>query len=103
MQPIQTKFIKYDPPVTPGDGNDRYAITAQKDGQTKYGRTKILTLKGKGEKRSLFVNYPEEASDQSTLAKLVHAFGTDPEQWIGRKIDISFDQNGRRRIEPVVK
>ena len=101
MQEIQTRFVKYDPPVTQ---SGRYTIVAQKDGHTQYGRSKILTVtSSKGEKRSVFVNYPEEASDQSTLAKLVRAFGNDPEQWIGHKIDVSFDEHGRRRIDPVVK
>jgi len=101
MQPILTNFVKYDPTVTE---QGRHTITGQKDRETQYGRTKILNVtNSKAEKRTLFVNYPEEASDQSTLAKLVRAFGNDAEHWVGRKIDVSFDENGRRRIEPVVK
>lgn len=101
MTKIDTKIMKYPESVRqPG----RYTIVAQKEANTRFGRTIILTVNNtKGEKYSLFVAYPPEISENSLLALLVRAFGDDVEQWLDRKIDVTKDKDGNRRVEPVVK
>ncbi len=101
MAKIDSKIVKYPEPVTqPG----RYSVAQQKESYTHFGRKIILTVNNaRDEKRSLFVAYPTEVSDRSLLARLVKAFGDDPEEWIGRKIEVAFSKEGKRTIEPVVK
>jgi hypothetical protein len=96
---IDAKFTKY-PPVATQPG--RYAIQQVKERETRYGRALILTLaNARGEKFSLFVAYPSEISDKSLLARLTRAFGHDTEAWLGKKIDLTYDRNDRRRINPL--
>jgi hypothetical protein len=98
---IDTKFTKYPPAATqPG----RYNIQQVKERETRYGRALILTLaNARGEKFSLFVAYPTEISDKSLLARLTKRFGDDTEQWLGKKIDLTYDRNDRRRVDPVTR
>jgi len=71
--------------------------------ELKYGVTiTLITTNSKGEERSLFVTYKPETSDNTNLGRLVKCFGDDPEHWIGKKIEITFDQD-KRHIQPVVE
>jgi hypothetical protein len=98
---IDAKFTKY-PPVATQPG--RHNIQQVKEQETRYGRTLILTVtNAKDERFSLFVPYPAEISDKSLLARLTKAFGNDTQNWLGRKIDLSLDRNGRRRIDPITR
>jgi hypothetical protein len=60
-------------------------------------------LNPKGEERSLFVPYSTEVSSRTNLARLLRAFGDDASRWIGRKVNVTVGQDGKRTIEPVVK
>jgi hypothetical protein len=98
---INAKFTKYPPVVTQ---RGRYTIQHVREHETRYGRTLIPTITdAKGERFSLFVPYPAEISDKSLLARLTRAFGDDTDQWVGRKIQLTLDRNGRRRIDPVTR
>jgi len=101
MGRIDSKFTKYPPTVTqPG----RYTFQQIKERETRFGRTLISTVtNSKDERFSFFIPYPAEVSDKSLLARLTKAFGDDTEQWLGRKIDVTFDRYGRRRIEPTAR
>jgi hypothetical protein len=83
----------------------RYEIEAVKPPQeTRYGQTLILIVTNtEGQQASLFVPYASEISEQSNLGRLVRSFGDDTDHWIGKKLDISIDQTGRRTVEPVAK
>jgi hypothetical protein len=101
MVEIRAKFTKY-PPVATQPG--RYTIQQVKERETRHGRALILTLaNARGERFSLFVAYPTEISDKSLLARLTKRFGDDTEQWVSKKIDLTYDQNDRRRIDPVTR
>jgi hypothetical protein len=101
MVEISTDFKKYPPTAT---RQGLYTIQQVKKHQTRYGPTLILTLSNsKGEKFSLFVSCPEEISDKSLLARLSRAFGKDTEAWLGKKIELTYDRNDRRRIDPVTR
>jgi hypothetical protein len=102
MTRLNVKVAKYPPQVIqPG----RYKIRAAKGPQeTRYGQTLILIVANdRDQQGSLFLPFATEVSEQSNLGRLVKAFGDDSEQWIGKDLDLSIDQTGRRTIEPVVE
>lgn len=101
MGKIDSKFTKYPPAITqPGP----YTFAQIKEQQTRYGRTLVSTVtNSKSERYSLFIPYPAEISDKSLLARLTKSFGNETEQWLGNKIDVTLDKDGRRRINPLVK
>jgi hypothetical protein len=101
MVEISISIKKY-PPVATQPG--RYTIQQVKERETRYGRNLILTVaNAKGEKFSLFVAYPTEISDKSLLARLTRTFGNDTEAWLGKKVDLTYDRNARRRVDPVTR
>ena len=72
--------------------------------ELQYGTSIILTVTdAKSQERSIFVPYSSETSDNTNLGRLVKALGDDPDHWIGKKIEVTFDRNGKRRITPVAK
>jgi hypothetical protein len=72
--------------------------------ELQYGSSLILSVTdGKAQERSIFVPYSAETSDNNNLGRLVNGFGGDPERWIGKKIEVTFDKEGKRKIVPVVK
>jgi len=101
MARIDSKFTKYPPTMThPG----RYTFQQIKERETRFGRTLIATMtNGKDEKSSLFIPYPAEISDKSLLARLAKAYGEDTDQWLSRKIELTFDRQGRRRFDIVTR
>ncbi len=95
------KLTEYPEQVT---GAGRYTIQAVKGPQeTRYGLTLILIVTtAKGEERSAFIPYSAEASNRTSLARLMAAYGDETERWIKRKIDVTIDSDGKRRIDPVI-
>jgi hypothetical protein len=83
----------------------RYEIRAVRPLQeTRYGQTLILIVTSdKGQEGSLFVPFATETSEQSNLGRLVKCLGDETADWIGKKLDVSIDQTGRRTVEPVAK
>jgi hypothetical protein len=101
MTKLNVRLAQYPSQLTqPG----RYEIQAVKPPQeTRYGQTLILVVtNAKGQQGSLFVPFAAETSEQSNLGRLVKAFTDDTDKWIGRKIDVSIDEAGKRTIEPVL-
>jgi hypothetical protein len=101
MTKLNVRLAQYPSQLTqPG----RYEIQAAKPPQeTRYGQTLILVVtNGKGQQASLFVPFAAETSEQSNLGRLVKVFTDDTDKWIGRKIDVSIDEAGKRTIEPVL-
>ena len=102
MTKLQVKITEYPEQVTqPG----RYSIQSVKPPQeTRYELALILIVtSAKNEERSLFVPYSLEISNRTNLGRLLQAFGDDTDRWIGRKVDVTIDKDGKRTIEPVVK
>jgi hypothetical protein len=102
MTRLNVKVAQYPTQITqPG----RYEIRAVRPLQeTRYGQTLILIVTSdKGQEASLFVPFATETSEQSNLGRLVKAFTDDTDKWIGKKLDLSIDQTGRRTVEPVAK
>jgi hypothetical protein len=72
--------------------------------ETRFGPALInIVTDAKGEERSLFVPYSIEASPRTNLARLMRAFGDETDRWVGRKVDVTVDKDGKRTVEPVVK
>ena len=82
-----------------------YTIKQYKQPQKlQYGTSIILTVSdAKAQERSIFVPYAAEISDNTNLGRLVQVLGDDPDHWIGKKIEVIFDKEGKRKIVPVVK
>jgi hypothetical protein len=102
MTKLSVKITEYPEQVSqPG----RYAITNVKPPQeTRYDLALILIVaSAKNEERSLFVPYSPEISNRTNLGRLLQAFGDETDRWVGRKVDVSIDKDGKRTIEPVVK
>jgi hypothetical protein len=69
---------------------------------TKYGSAIVLTVVGRDrEERALFIPFSSEVTDQTNLGKLVGAFGDDPDQWIGKRINVTIGDHNQRTVEPV--
>jgi hypothetical protein len=101
MVKIDSTFTKYPPTATQ---QGRYTIQQIKEHETRHGRALILNVtNAKGERFSLFIPYPAEISDKSLLARLTKAFGDDTEAWLSKKIDLTYDRNRRRRVDPVTR
>ena len=100
MTKLSVKVTEYPEQVTEAG---RYTIQAVKGPQeTRYGLALILIVTtAKGEERSAFVPYSTEASNRTSLARLLTAYGDETERWIRRKIDVTMDSDNKRRIEPV--
>lgn len=94
------KITEYPEQVTEAG---RYAIQAVKGPQeTRYGLALILIVtNSKGEEKSAFIPYSTEASNRTSLARLLGAYGDETERWVKRKIDVTIDSDNKRRIEPV--
>ena len=72
--------------------------------ETRFGLTIILTTAdSKNKEGSIFVPFAKEISKNTNLARLITAFGQETDKWIGKKIRVTFDSDGKRRIEPVAK
>lgn len=68
-----------------------------------YGRAIVLTVLSKDrEEKAVFVPFSSEVTDQTNLGRLVNAFGDDTDQWNGKRINVTIDNN-QRTIEPVGK
>ena len=100
MTKLQVKVTEYPDQVTEAG---RYTIQAVKGPQeTRYGLALILIVTtNKGEERSAFIPYSTEASNRTSLARLLSAYSDETERWIKRKIDVTIDSDNKRRIEPV--
>jgi hypothetical protein len=101
MTKLQVKITEYPEQVSEVG---RYTIRNVKPPQeTRYDLALILIVSSaKNEERSLFVPYSPEMSSRTNLGRLLHAFGDDTDRWVGHKVDVSIDKEGRRTIEPVV-
>lgn len=67
---------------------------------TKYGTAIALTVLSKDrEEKALFVPFSEEVTDQTNLGRLIKAFGNETDQWVGKRINVTIDNN-QRTIEP---
>ena len=102
MVKLEAKIVQYPEQVTqPG----RYLIKTVKPPQeTRYGLTMILILtNAKGEERSLFIPFSSETTEQTNLGRLMKAFNNETDHWIGKQVDVAFDETGKRTIRPVVK
>jgi hypothetical protein len=72
--------------------------------ETRHGPAIILNLTdAKKTERSLFVSCPPETSKNTNLARLIVAFGADTEEWVGKRIRVTVDQDGKRRIDPLAR
>ena len=99
---LEVKVTRYPSQVTePGS----YTIQNVKGPQeTKFGQAIILTVTdSRNSERSLFVQYMAETTKNTNLARLIAAFGAETEKWIGKKIRVTFDLDGKRKIEPLGK
>lgn len=68
-----------------------------------YGSAIVLTVLNKDrEERALFVPFSSEVTDQTNLGRLVNAFTDDTNQWVGKRINVTIENN-QRTIEPVAK
>jgi hypothetical protein len=102
MPRLNVRLAQYPGQLTqPG----RYEIEAVKPPQeTRYGQTLILIVTNtEGQQASLFVPFATETSEQTNLGRLIKAFGAETDHWIGKKLDVSIDETGRRTVEPVLK
>jgi hypothetical protein len=102
MTRLSVKLTQWPEQVTqPG----RYNIQSAKPPQeTRFGSTLILIVtNAKGQQGSLFVPFAPETTEQTNLGRLVKAFGEDTDQWIGKQLDVTLDESGKRTIRPVVK
>ena len=102
MTKLPTKIADYPEQVSqPG----RCTIQGVKGPQdTRFGPALINIVRDvKGEERSLFVPFSTEVSPRTNLARLIQAFGDDTDRWVGQKVDVTVDKDGKRTIEPVVK
>ncbi len=101
MTKLQVKITEYPEQVAEAG---RYVIQAVKGPQeTRYGLALILiVITAKGEERSVFIPYSAEASNRTNLARLLATYGDETERWIKRKIDVTIDSEGKRRIIPVI-
>jgi hypothetical protein len=102
MTKLPTKIADYPQQVTQ---SGRCTIQAVKGPQeTRFGPALInIVTDAQGEERSLFVPYSTEVSPRTNLARLIQAYGEDTDRWVGRKVDVTVDKDGKRTIEPVVK
>ena len=70
---------------------------------SKYGSAIVLTVLNKDrEERAVFVPFSSEVTDQTNLGRLVNAFTDDTNQWIGKRINVTIENN-QRTIEPVAR
>ncbi len=102
MTKLSVKITEYPEQVTqPG----RYTIHSVKPPQeTRYDLALILIVtSAKNEEKSLFVPYSPEISNRTNLGRLLQAFGDDTDRWVGRKVEVTIDKDGRRTIEPLTK
>ncbi len=82
---------------------DQYTIKAVAVKQlTRFGVSDRLTLTNTKGDRSLYLQHSDHVTSRSNLGKLVKAFGDDPDRWVGKRIKVTFDEDGKRKIEPVV-
>ena len=102
MTKLAVRIAEYPEQVTQ---SGRYTIRTVKGPQeTKFGLALInIVADVKGEERSLFVPYSTEVSPRTNLARLMQTFGDDTDRWVGQKVDVTIDKDGKRMIEPVVK
>jgi len=99
---LESKVIRY--PVQISE-EGTYTIQNVKGPQeTKFGQAIILTVTDdSNSERSLFVQYMAETTKNTNLARLIAAFGTETEKWNGKKIRVTFDLDGKRRVEPLAR
>jgi len=69
--------------------------------QTRFGIANILTVSNSKGDGSVFVQHSDEPSSRTNLGRLVKAFGDDTDRWVGKKIEVTIDDDGKRRIDPV--
>jgi len=99
---LEVKVTRYPAQVSdPGT----YTIQNVKGPQeTKFGQAVILTVTDSSNSdRSLFVQYSPEITKNTNLARLIASFGAETEKWIGKKIHVTFDLDGKRRIDPATR
>jgi len=100
MVKLETKIVQYPIQATqPG----RYLIKSVKAPQeTRYGLTMIVIVtNAKGEVRSLFIPFSSETTEQTNLGRLMKAFDNETDHWIGKQLDVTLDESGKRTIRPV--
>jgi len=99
---LETKVTQY-----PGIVSDSgvYGIRGVKGPQeTRFGAALIMNVAdSKNRDGSLFVPYAKETSKNTNLARLIAAFGADTEKWVGKKIRVTIDADGKRRINPIAR
>jgi hypothetical protein len=72
--------------------------------ETKFGQAVILTVTdSSNSERSLFVQYSPEITKNTNLARLIAAFGSVTEKWVSKRIRVTFDIDGKRRIDPATR
>jgi hypothetical protein len=99
---LTVRITEYPEQVT---RTDDYTIQAVKGPhETRFGPALInIVTNTKGEQRSLFVPYSTEVSPRTNLARLMQTLGDDTDRWVGHKVHITVDKDGKRTIEPVVE
>jgi len=97
---LEVKVTRYPPQVT---DQGTYTIQNVKGPQeTKFGQAIIMTVTdSSSSERSLFVQHMAETTKNTNLARLIAAFGAETEKWNGKKIRVTFDLDGKRKIEPL--
>jgi len=99
---LEVKVTRYPPQVTE---QGTYTIQNVKGPQeTKFGQAIIMTVTdSSNSERSLFVQYSTETTRNTNLARLIASFGAETENWNGKRIHVTFDLDGKRRIDPATR
>ena len=99
MSKLNVKVVHHPAQV---NENGQYIIKSVTTPQpTKYGTAIVITLQNKDrEEKALFIPYSTEVTDQTNLGRLVNAFSDETNQWVGKRISVTIDNN-QRTVEPV--
>jgi hypothetical protein len=71
--------------------------------KTRLGSAHQLILTNSKTESILYVQHRDRTTSSTNLGRLVKAFGPDPDRWVGKKIEVTFDKDGKRKIVTVVK
>jgi len=78
-----------------------YTIKGVKTAPTKFGSMMAIRVSGKSqEEKSILVPVFPKVTNQTNLGKLVEAFGDETDKWVGKRINITIENN-RSTIEPI--
>lgn len=92
-------------PITEGT----YTIIGTSPGPAKEKYPSIvlqLSRDDTGTKHSKLLPLPNDMNDISPrtgFGRLINAFGKDSDSWLGSKIDIKIDEQGKKHIYPIKK